>query len=214
MARRRTDIGRGAFGSWVSPDAHALEVLQRILSRGYPLTEDAVFLCMWNILRHNGSRILQKVRQSADVGEYRYFSFSPDIDLLEVRPGDVVAGYELKGYSGKPKSAAPPAYYEGIDQALSYLVNPVSSPLAQSFAGGVFDYVYVVHPAGTGVEALADVLQRCTPLGLIVVNQQGTPNELVKPKLNPYLNIDIKAYFLAHLDAFEAYKKYKVNPIQ
>lgn len=213
MPRRRTVIGRGAFGHLVPSDTHAWEVLQRILSSGHPLTEDAVFLCLCNILRQKGSTILQKVRSSSDLGGYRYMNFSPDIDLLEVRQDGLVVGYELKGYLGTGRDTDAPAYYAGLDQALAYLVNPVSSPLSESLAGGIFDHVYLVHPAGSGVEVLADLVQRCTPVGLVIVDRNGT-REVVKPKVNPYLNPDLKAYFLAHLDAFSAYTQYKVNPIQ
>ena len=83
MQRRKTTIGRGPFGRTISTDKHADEVLRRIRSKGLPLTEDAVFLYMNHILRrNNASRIFQKVRESKNVGGYRYFSFSPDVDLL------------------------------------------------------------------------------------------------------------------------------------
>ena len=104
-------------------------------------------------------------------------------------------------------------FYEGLDQALAYALNPLSSPLSSSFAGSVFDLVYLVHPAGSGVEKLADLIQRCTPVGLIVVDHQGS-TEVVTPQPNPYLDVNLKRYFLEHLDAFKAYTKYRVNPIQ
>ena len=177
------------------------------------MTEDAVFLFMFNVLRQKGSTIFQKVQVSKNTGGYSCFSFSPDIDLLEVRTDRTVVAYELKGYQGKPRSAKPPPFYDGIDQALAYLVNPVSSPLSASFIGSVFDYVYVVHPQGSQIERLRDLLERCTPLGLVVVDRERT-REVVKPKPNPYLNSDLRDYFLKHLDAFEKYTTYTVNPIQ
>ena len=222
MPRRRTTIGKGAFGRPVPSDLHAWEVLQRILTRGHPLTEDAIFLAMQYILHRKGSHLLQKVRASKNVGvgnraglvgDYRYFQFSPDIDLLEVRPGGAVIGYELKGYRRAGREIKAPIYYEGLDQALAYLMNPVSSPFAESFVGSIFDNVYLVHPAGSNVEKLADLIQRCTPLGLGVVDQNGV-KELVKPKPNPYLSPELKAYFLDRLDAFQIYTQYKINPIQ
>ena len=214
MQRRRTTVGRGAFGHHVSTDQHATEVLGRILSRGLPLTEDAVFLAMHHVLRrNNGSRIFQKVRESRDVGGYRYFSFSPDIDLLEVRQSGAVVGYELKGYRRSGKSMAPPSHYEGIDQALAVLKNPVRSPWSQSFAGSVFDHSYIVHPDGSQIDTLADLLEACTPLGLVVVDHRGT-REVVKPKPNPFLDQDLKSYFTSRLDTLEAYTKFKVNPVQ
>ena len=213
MPRRKTTIGIGAFGNRVPVEGHAWEVLQRILSRGHPLTEDAVFLSMYNILRQRGSRIFQKVRESSDVGGYRYFHFSPDIDLLEVRQDNTVVGYELKGERRRAKQIEPPMFYEGIDQGLAYLVNPTRSPSSSSFAGSIFDHVYVVHPDGSQVEKMADLLQRCTPLGLVVVSRERT-TEIVKPKPNPYMSADLKSHFLSRLDAFETYTTYKINPIQ
>ena len=214
MQRRKTTVGRGAFGHHVPTDQHADEVLGRILRKGLPLTEDAVFLAMHHVLRRsNGSRIFQKVRESRDVGGYRYFSFSPDIDLLEVRRSGVVVGYELKGYRRSGRSMAPPSHYEGIDQALATLKNPVRSPHSQSFAGSVFDYSYIVHPEGSQIDTLADMLEMCTPLGLIMVDHHGT-RELVKPKPNPFLDQDMKSHFTSRLDTLEAYTEFKVNPVQ
>ena len=169
---------------------------------------------MHHVLRRNNqSRIFQKVRSSSNAGGYRYFNFSPDIDLLEVRRNDMVVGYELKGCQKSGKSMKAPPYYEGIDQALAILKNPVSSPMSDSFAGSIFDYGYLVHPDGLQVDALADLLYLCTPLGLVVVDHQGT-KEIVKPKPNPFLNQDIKSYFLSRLDTLDAYTKFKVNPVQ
>lgn len=214
MQRRRTILGRGAFGRSVPADHHADEVLGRILRKGSPLTEDAVFLALYYILRRNNQgHLFQKVRTSKDVGGYRYFHFSPDIDLLEVRQSGTVVGYELKGYRKAGRTMKPPMHYEGIDQALAMLKNPTRSPLSDSFAGSVFDYVYIVHPEGSSIEELADLLHTCTPIGLIVVNQSGT-KEIVKPKLNPFLEQGMKSLFISRLDTLEAYKEFRVNPVQ
>ena len=213
MPRRRTTLGKGSFGNPKSVDAHAWEVLQRILQRNHPLTEDAVFLCLYNRLRQRHSVILQKVRESKDVGGYRYFSFSPDIDLLEIRQNSEIIGYELKGYRRRGRGTEPPSFYEGIDQALAYLVNPISSPVSPSFAGSIFDYAYIVHPGGSGIDRLADILEGCTPLGLLVVERSGT-KELVKPRKNPYLNDELKSFFISKLYTFESYTTIRVNPIQ
>ena len=172
--RRRTEVGTGAFGRPRPHDAHAREVLSRILTRGLPLTEDAVFLCLWHQLttrRH--SQVLQKVKASKDVGGHRYFSFSPDIDLLEITPQEKVIGYELKGYQKRARSVAPPQYYAGIDEALAYLVNPTFSPSSDTFGGSIFDEVWVVHPEGSGISDLADLVSRLTPLGLMTLNHRG-----------------------------------------
>ena len=213
MARRRTTIGRGPFGQPVPVRAHAYEVLQRILTRGHPLTEDAVFLSMLNILWQRGSSVFQKVRTSSDTGGYSYFHFSPDIDLLEVRKDKTVVGYELKGERRRAKQIEPPLFYEGVDQALAYLVNPISTPGASTFTGSIFDYLYIVHPANSQVTKLADLLERITPIGLVVVDRKRT-TEVVKPKLNPYLSSNLRDHFLGRLDAFKSYTTFTVNPIQ
>ena len=214
IQRRRTTVGRGAFGRPVPVDQHADEVLGRIIRKGRPLTEDAVFLGLYNILRRkNQSRLFRNVRVSKDVGGYRYFNFSPDIDLLEVRRDDTVVGYELKGYRKAGREMKPPMHYEGIDQALAMLKNPTRSPHSGSFAGSVFDYVYLVHPESSAIDELADLLQMCTPLGLIVVNHSGTM-EVVKPKPNPFLEPEMKSLFTSRLDTLDAYKEIRVNPVQ
>ena len=85
MAKRGTKIGKGTFGQLIDPRKHAFEVLQRVLSRGYPLTEDAVVLSLLNILWQRDSRVYRNVRSSSVIGGQTRFNFSPDIDSLEVR---------------------------------------------------------------------------------------------------------------------------------
>ena len=214
MRRRKTTIGKGAFGHRVPEEQHHRQTLNRILSKGAPLTEDAVFLALALILRErNGSRVFQKVRTSKNLGIYQYFSFSPDIDLLEVRPSGTVVGYELKGYQ-RSKTMQPPTYYEGLDQAMAILKNPTGSPNSGSFAGSVFDYSYLVHPEGSGIDKIEDLIRLCTPVGVIIVNHTGT-REIVKPKTNPFLDEGLKKLFLANLDSLSTYENnWKVNPVQ
>ena len=130
-----------------------------------------------------------------------------------MRPSGKVVGYELKGYR-RTKTMQPPSYYEGLDQALAILKNPVRSPYSSSFAGSVFDYSYLVHPEGSGVDELADLLGQATPAGLIVVSHTGT-NGIVKPKPNPFLDDELKHLFLENLDSLSTYENnWKVNPVQ
>lgn len=197
----------------MSVDQHANETLRRILRNDHPLTEDAMFLALHNVLRSNNqSTVFQNVRHSKIVGGYGHFSFSPDIDLLEIR-GSAVVGYELKGFRKAGRGMKHPVFYEGIDQALAMLKNPVRSPLSTSFDGSVFNYVYLAHPEGSGIEQLTDLLERFTPLGLIMVNRTGTV-EAVKPKPNPYFDQRMQTHFLSRLDSLQAYSEFKVNPVQ
>ncbi|MFH1032575.1 MAG: hypothetical protein V1767_08465 [Chloroflexota bacterium] len=130
MPRRRTTIGVGAFGRPVHKELHEWDVMRRIISQRQPLTEDAVFFLLSQMLKKNNqSTILKCVRGSKDIGGYKYFNFSPDIDLLEVRKNGIIVGYELKGVTKSAKGHTNPIYYSGLDEALSYLINPISSPI-------------------------------------------------------------------------------------
>ena len=53
MPRRTTTIGKGSFGYPISKDSHERDVVQRIINKRLPLTEDAVFILMRQILRRN-----------------------------------------------------------------------------------------------------------------------------------------------------------------
>lgn len=218
MPRRTTTIGKGAFGRGISRDFHEWEVVRRIIDRRLPLTEDAVFILMRQILRRNNGIVLKVVRGSKNVGGNRYFNFSPDIDLLEVRKNGIIVGYELKGCRKTKSGHNPPPYYAGIDEALAYLINPVGSPMSQStFAGSIFDYVYLVHPAQethhSGLDSLAQLLNLCTPIGLVTVDYSGS-KEIVKPKHNPFVKEDVKQLFLHHLDKFRASFEYRLSLAQ
>lgn len=218
MPRRKTTIGVGAFGRPTNRDLHEWEVLNRIISRRQPLTEDAVFLLLAQELkRNNQSTILKCVRGSKDVGGNRYFYFSPDIDLLEIRSNGIIIGYELKGYRKSGRSQTSPSLHEGIDQALFYLINPVSTPVSEStFTGSIFDYVYLVHPQlsyYSRIESVANLVNLCTPLGLIYVDYSG-PKEIVKPKKNPFVKEDVKQLFLHHLESFRSSFEYRLSLVQ
>ena len=220
-SRRKTRIGVGAFGTWREPDAHAREVLRRILSQHLPLTEDAVFLCVWHQLKNKrGSHILRNVRSSKAIGNSGY-AFSPDVDLLEVTKTGKVVGYELKGERKLAKRVVPPMFYEGFDQAIALLMNPVSPPTA--FTGSIFDEVWLVHPnvslTGSDIRSeavrrrMAELVQRLSPVGFMRVSHTGLHIE-TKADTNPYLNPALKAHFLEHLDKFKAYENFTVKPIQ
>ena len=122
-------------------------------------------------------------------------------------------GYELKGDRKRSKSIDPPMYYAGVDEALAYLVNPVSSPSSPTFAGSIFDEVWLVHPAGSAIPQMADLISKLTPLGLMTLSHKAV-DVVVRARPNPYLDEKLKAEFLDHLDAFDTYRRFKVKPIQ
>ena len=180
--RRRTRIGIGAFGNRRDPDEHGREVLRRILSQRLPLTEDAVFLCLWHQLRsRSGSLVLRNVRTSKGTGSLVY-RFQPDVDLLEVTKTGKVIGYELKGAQRAGKGDIKwPMFYEGFDQALALLLNPLSHDKSKKHS--IFDEVWLVHPkvtpslhaghydaANTG---MAEMIRRFAPVGFMTVSHTG-----------------------------------------
>lgn len=57
------------------------------------------------------------------------------------------------------------------------------------------------------------VLKRCTPIGLVTVDYEGT-KEVVKPKRNPFVSDDMKRIFLENLRAFQQYSKFDLSLVQ
>jgi hypothetical protein len=213
-SRRRTEIGVGSFGRWRDPHEHARETIRRIIARRLPLTEDAVFLLLMHQLKTiRNSTVFQKVKASKNTGGYRYFAFSPDVDLLEVTPEKKVIGYELKGERKRDGRIVPPPYYEGLDEALAYLLNPISTPVSRNFVGSILDEVWLVHPDSSNVENLSDLISRFTPLGLMKLTHQGV-KIIVPAKTNPYFDHNVKTLFINNLERFETYLDYVVKPIQ
>jgi len=56
MSRRTTTISVGPFGRPIPREEHANELIRRVIHRRLPLTEDAVFLLMYPILKRNGGQ--------------------------------------------------------------------------------------------------------------------------------------------------------------
>lgn len=222
MSRRTTTIGIGAFGNWVDPNEHLKQTYRRIRSRQLPLTEDAVFVMTLFMLQQRGQtkHIFKAVRQSKDIGGSDYFIFAPDIDLLEVRNDGSVVGYELKGIQKAKRTTKDVMFYQGLDQALSYLANPMYSPISDKVPpeASIFDYVYLVQPSPdpTGEVhrgAFARLVDSCTPVGLVYVSHNRW-QEAVRPKPNPHVNQELKSLFLHHLGAFTQYQKFRLRLVQ
>ena len=222
MSRRTTTIGIGAFGNWTDPNEHLKQTYRRIRSHQLPLTEDAVFVMTLFMLQQRGQtkHIFKAVRQSKDIGEYKYFSFTPDVDLLEIRNDDVIVGYELKGIQKAKRTTKDVMFYQGLDQALSLLANPMYSPISDKTPpeASIFDYVYLVHPSPDPANevhggAFARLVDSCTPVGLIYVSHDRW-KEVVRPKPNPFANQNLKALLLQNLDAFTQYQKFRLSLVQ
>jgi len=170
--------------------------------------------------RKKGKYLFKAVRQSKDLGDYQYFTFSPDVDLLEVRTDNSIVGYELKGLQRAKKGMKPMSYYEGLGQALCYLTNPTCSPISDKVAvsASIFDYVYLVHPGQESIDstqgdAFLSLVRNCTPIGLIYVSHDRW-REVVPPKPNTFVNQELKDLFLQNLSAFTQYQKFRLSLVQ
>jgi hypothetical protein len=106
---------------------------------------------------------------------------------------------------------------------MALLMNPVSEP--PKFTGSIFDEVWLVHPDAslTGsnidtrvdhdVRTMAKLVRDFSPVGFMRVSHTGIHIES-KAGINPYLNPELKAHFIQHLDKFQTYEKFTVKPIQ
>ena len=140
------------------------------------------------------------------------YNFKSEVDVLEIQRDNTIIGYELKGYRKRKGAYEPPNYYLGLDQALSYLVNPLvfKDKNLGLFYGSIFDYVYLVHPRGnndTDIQRISDVIEKCTPIGFMLVDDHDV-EEIVKPKKNPFASSDIQQMFLDNPRVLDSYRKH------
>ncbi|MEA1944663.1 MAG: hypothetical protein U9N07_04940 [Euryarchaeota archaeon] len=140
------------------------------------------------------------------------YNFKSEVDVLEIQRDNTIIGYELKGYRKKKGMYMPPNYYLGLDQALSYLVNPLvfKDKNLGLFYGSIFDYVYLVHPRGndgTDIQRMSDAIEKCTPIGFMLVDDHDV-EEIVKPKKNPFVNSEIQQMFLDAPHVLDMYRRY------
>lgn len=140
------------------------------------------------------------------------YNFKSEVDVLEIQRDNTIIGYELKGYRKRKGAYEPPNYYLGLDQALSYLVNPLvfKDKNLGLFYGSIFDYVYLVHPLGnndTDIQRISDVIEKCTPIGFMLVDDHDV-EELVKPKKNPFASSEIQQMFLDNPRVLDSYRRH------
>jgi hypothetical protein len=104
----------------------------------------------------------------------------------------IITGYEAKGYTlNKQEKWSPPAFGEGLDQALALLMNGA-------------DFAYLVHPEPKRSEDKQALKVLCEQyvkyLGLMIVSNDLTySQEIIKPEKNPYSNRDRKRDMLTAL---------------
>jgi len=206
MARKNVYFDRIHYRQGISKE-ELDKIVQKCMSEKAPLTEEVVALILSNrILMDSQKRIFQKVFHNISIGASWQFWFAPDADLIEVTKEGTFIGYELKGVTAKKQAYEFPAVYQGLDEALAYLRNPViSRGEEKTFNASLFDYVYLVHAGNVSDESMCKVIDQCTPIGFMLIDYEGT-KEIVKPKENPFASKETKQMFLNNLSVLDSYK--------
>jgi hypothetical protein len=168
-----------------------------------PLTEDLITWILFQRGRVAGSRFFFKLKHNLSLERNWHYSFGPDVDLLEVRNNDTLVGYEIKGQRKTHTGEYDwPALYDGLGQALHYLILPFASDSHGNriLEGGAFDYVYLVNARQepSKDEAGFKVL-RLTPLGYMTVAPGSVVTELIPPRHNPLQSPEAKQHVLSNL---------------
>jgi hypothetical protein len=206
MARKNVYFDRIHYRQGISKEALD-KIVQECMRDKAPMTEEVVALILSNrILMDSQKRIFQKVFHNIGVEVDWQFWFAPDADLIEVTREGVFIGYELKGVTAKKQQYEFPAVYEGLDEALVYLRNPVViRGEEKTLNASLFDYVYLVHAGSEPDISMCKVIDQCTPIGFILIDYDGV-KEIVKPKENPFASKATKQMFLNNLNVLDSYK--------
>jgi len=184
-------------------------LVKRLQENGEPLTESLIQLLLYyDHLGKAGVHFFTRVSHNVGKGEW-FFWFAPDADVIEVRSGETVVGYEIKGMvKARRGGYEMPGIYAGLDEALTYLVNPslVETPDSKpEFLGSIFDFVYLVHPSDFDPR-IAEMVEKCTPIGLATINYDGL-REVVQARPNPFVSTKVKERFLTHIQVLSAFEK-------
>lgn len=159
---------------------------------------------LYDRARSAGNRCFFRIKHNLSLVRDWYYAFAPDADLLEVTKDQTVVGYELKGQRKHRTGEFDwPAFYDGLGQALAYLIMPfvIKQGSESAFEGGSMDYVYLVNARSEAKERTdaLDVI-KLTPLGYITMTPSGQITELVKPRLNPLRSENARQHLLSNLD--------------
>ena len=167
------------------------------------VTEDLVTWILYRRGKAAGSKLYFKIKHNLSLERDWQYVFGPDVDLLEITKNNSLVAYEIKGQR-KTRSGEHdwPALYDGLGQALNYLILPfvVDSHGRRLFEGGAFDYVYLVNarPDAGKDEAGLNVMQ-LTPLGYSTVTPKSEVIEIIQPKKNPLQSLEAKQHLLDNL---------------
>lgn len=162
-----------------------------------PLKSDKIISLLESELRSRDSVVFSKLPYSkGDIIGRRRYIFTTQPNMLEVKKDNTIIGYKIEGYEKRKGEYEPPAVYKGLDKALAYFGNPAIEEAGGNavFRGSVFDYIYLVH--GGDNRTISEVIDKCTPIGFILVSYDNITEVVVKPKRNPFVNEEIKKMFL------------------
>ncbi len=175
-----------------------------------PLTEDALTWIIYADRKTQASSLFFKLKHNLSIERNWFYFFAPDVDLLEVKPDKTLIAYEIKGQRKRKGEYDWPAIYDGLGQALAYLLLPFvgESGGKRLFGGGAFDYVWLVN-ARPDTRPQEDELKllHASPLGYLAIAPDGTMNEAVPPKPNPLQSKEAKEHLLQHLSTLKEFSE-------
>ncbi|NWF94174.1 MAG: hypothetical protein HXY46_14840, partial [Syntrophaceae bacterium] len=121
--------------------------IQKVQKNQESFTEDVVTYFLYREIRDRKSKVFFKIKHNISIDPPRnwYYCCGPDIDVLEVMHNEAIVGYEIKGMRKYKGGYEAQGWYEGLDEALAYLVLPhIVQNKEGLFDGGVFDHIYLV----------------------------------------------------------------------
>lgn len=147
--------------------------------------------------------VLMDVKHNATSGNKwePFIVFTPDADIIAVNEEkNHIMGIEVKGYRSYGGFTQKANIYEGIGEAMMYLVNPRIRYKGKRIEGSIFDVVWLCYPYKKDFEDFKKVME-LTPIGLLSA-YEGVVKE---PKKNPFINEKAKEVFMEHLHTFRKY---------
>ena len=161
------------------------------------LTESNLLSNLASLLEKDGYEVFINVRHNMNAGEEPTYLFTPDADIIAIRENEVL-GFEVKGYRRVRDRLEPAPPHEDIGEAIMYLANPLYfNYMNTNYSGGVFDKVYLCYPKREDVEGIRSIVEKCTPIGLLVLEDSVKRNNwragmILEAKRNPLLNEEKK----------------------
>lgn len=171
------------------------------------ITENALSYILFKNYCESDSRVFFKFLHNISVKRKRDWSYwcAPEVDVIEVKKDETIIGYELKADQRRKGREEPPAFFEGVDQAIAYLDLPrICENGQEKFKGGAFEFVYLVYTRRNGDFSHREIrIFNLLSIGVIMVLPNGECKKVKEASVNPLLDLDAKSHFLNNLNTLE-----------